>query len=338
MFSTSLGASKDDMFNNGFLVVYKLASCTMMPPEDLPQQRARLVSQRFGILRLLYPDKKLNFTQIAEVLQMDVGNVSKYAWKLQRFDLIQIEEKNREGDRGGRPYQICSLTSDGKQIFGPLVKTESLDVAPSALETSLFIGTLENKRLTEDFREFIASKLSDLATSKADELVEQKDSRELLESVAEGSSLHNEDKVNRQLMSVLTNSIPGLATQKKNKEWFTKKIYEPLCAKVSNEKETPATREWALRNMSRVARLTDDSDLRNSVIEKLLKIYFDDSNDLSTVAKDELSKFGPDHRQTILKHALSCTDKPEKRTKAEALMKELISLSWPTNLNQPSKT
>jgi DNA-binding MarR family transcriptional regulator len=290
----------------------------------LHEERAKLVGQRVRILQLLYPDKKLNFTQIADALHMDVGNVSKYARRLQKAGLIQIEEKDREKDRGGRPYQICSLTNEARPILDPLVKTESRDAAPSALGMGFYIGMLQDKRLSEDFREFTAAKLSDLATVKAGELAERKEFRELFESVAEGSALHNDDKVSRQLMSMLTHSIPGLYAQKKNKEWFTLKIYEPLCEKVSDEKETPSTREWALRNMSRVARLTDDSDLRNSVIEKLLKIYFEDSNDLSTVAKDELSKFGPDHRQAILKRALCSIDKPGKRTKAEALMTGLI--------------
>jgi len=99
-----------------------------------------------------------------------------------------------------------------------------------------------------------------------------------------------------------------------------------MFAKISDTKKEERIRQRAINNISRVTRLIDDSSLRNKTIDKFLEVYFGDANGLSSIVKDELAKFEQKFQKEVIEKVRSRLNKPEKKEKAEALLKELISL------------
>jgi len=287
---------------------------------------AKLVGQRFCILQQLYPDKELCLTKLEEKTGLDLANISRYAKKLKTEELISI----KENDTGGKSYKNCSLTFKGREIAEPFMRVERENGdTPSPDEITLSIRMLREKELTEDFRRFIAAKLSDLAIKHADKLIEQ--AKELFKQTVQNPFPAENSKIGNQLMSLLSNSIPEMLAQKKNKEWFLQNVHQPLFDKISDEKQTLETRQWAIAIISRAARLMNDTNYRGNAFEKLMEIYYGEPAELSKTVKEELLKFEPNCRGEILKkineQALS---KPDRTAKAEALLRELFSLWWHT--------
>lgn len=289
---------------------------------------AKIVYQRFEILQQLYPDKKLSMTELQEEARLDLANISRYAKKLQTLELISIEEK--EKDKGGKPYKYCSLTYNARRILEPYMKMERDNSAtPSPDEISLSLNMLQDSSLSEDFREFIATKLSDLAVRHADWLIERDKARELFKQTVHNPCPTHDLKVGKQLMHLLSHSIPEMLVSKKNREWFLQNIYDPLFEKMADEDQALEIRQWAIGNISRAATLMNDADYRNYAFEKLMKIYYGKSPELSRTVKDEILEFEPGRRGEILKKIREQIAKePGKTGRGEALMKELVSLWW----------
>jgi len=292
------------------------------------QNLAKIVGQRFEILQQLYPDKKLCFTELQEKTKLDLANISRYTKKLQTLDLIRIEEK--EKDTGGKPYKNCSLTYKALEILEPLMRTECEDsIVPSHDEIGLSFEMVQDRSLSEDFREFIAAKLSDLAIRHADRLIERDKARELFKQTVHDPCPTDDVRVGKQLMHLLSHSIPEMLVTEKNRKWFLQNIYNPLFEKMADEKQVLEIRQWVIGNISRAATLINDTSYRYDAFEKLMKIYFGKSPELSKTVKEELLKFGPSCRGEILKKVREqIAQEPEKTSRAEALMEELVSLWW----------
>ncbi len=298
-------------------------------PTEYARDLAKLVDQRFDILQQLYPDKEFCLTVLAEKTGLDLANITRYVKKLETEELISVKEIEKE--KGGKPYKNCSLTYNGREILEPFMRMELKNVgAPSPDEINLSLDMLQEKGLTEDFREFIAAKLSDLAIKHADKLMEQDEAKELFKQTAQ-NPFPAKDGIGKQLMSLFSHSIPGMLAQKKNRDWFLQNIHKPLFDKISDEKQTLETRQWALVIISRAVGLMNDTNYRGTVFAKFIEIYYEQSTDLSNTVKEELLKFEPNCRGEILKkineQGLSNHD---RTAKTEALLKELISLWWHT--------
>jgi DNA-binding MarR family transcriptional regulator len=291
---------------------------------------AKLVGQRFHILQQLYPDKELCLTSLAEKTGLDPGNITRYVKKLETEELISIKENEKE--TGGKPYRNCSLTYSGREILEPFMKMERKNgAAPSSDEIKLSIEMLQEKGLTKDFRKFIAAKLSDLAIKHSDRLMEQDKAKELFKQTAQNPFPDDDNKIGNQLMCLLSNSIPGMLAQKKNREWFLQNIHPPLFTKISDENQILETRQWAIKIISRAVGLMNDVSYRGNVFEKFIEVYYANCSELSNTVKEELLKFEPNCRGEILKKiSEQALSKPDRTAKAEALLKELFSLWWNT--------
>jgi DNA-binding MarR family transcriptional regulator len=297
-------------------------------PTENARALAKLVGQRFDILQQLYPDKELCLTNLAEKTGLNPANISRYVKKLETEELISVKEI--EKDTGGKPYKNCSLTYNGRETLEPYMRMERDDgAAPSPDEIRLSFEMVEDRSLSEDFREFIAAKLSDLAIRHADRLIERDKARELFKQTVHDPCPTDDVRVGKQLMYLLSHSIPEMLVTKKNREWFLQNIYSPLFEKMADEKQALEIRQWAIGNISRAATLMNDTSYRYDAFEKLMKIYYGKSPELSKTVKEELLKFEPSCRGEILKKIREQIAKePEKTARAEALMKELVSLWW----------
>lgn len=258
---------------------------------------------------------------------MDLGNVSRYIKELREKGLIKVEKRERA--QGGKPYKFCVLPDRTRRILAPLLeetRLKAMEKGPPEWQINLFIEMLEDHNVTQDFRVFIASKLSDLAERNAASLVAHKKIRKLFEKIATDPVAPDNDEVGKHLMSCLSKSLPKILDDEKTKAWFFNKVYPSMFAKISDTKKEERIRQRAINNISRVTRLIDDSSLRNKTIDKFLEVYFGDANGLSNIVKDELAKFEQNFQKEVVEKVRSRLNKPEKKEKAEALLKELISL------------
>jgi DNA-binding MarR family transcriptional regulator len=296
---------------------------------------AKLVGQRFCILQQLYPNQELCLTELAKKTGLDLANISRYVRKLESAELVSI--RKTENNAGGTPFSTCSITYKGREIVEPIMRAERENGnTPSPDEINLSIEMLQEKKLTEGFRKFIAAKLSDLAIKHADKLIEQDEVKELFKDTVKKPFPTDYSPIKNQLMSLLTHSIPGMLAQKKNREWFLQNIHQPLFDKISDEEQALETRQWAISIISRVVGLMNDTNYRSRVFEKLIDIYYGKPTELANTVKEELVKFEPNCRGAILKkineQALKKTD---RTAKAEALLKELLSRWWNTGPQEP---
>lgn len=305
----------------------------------MPKDLAKLVSRRFDILHSLYPDKELYISQLAQNLSQNLGNISRYVEELRQRGLIKVQERKKPKG-GGKPRRFCALTISSRKILSPILETTKPKLEEKELQESqvnMLIDVLEDHNLTQDFRGFIAEKLSELAVRNATPLITQERVRDLFEQIVTNPPSTDKDKVGKHLLSCLSISIPQILVDDEVKEWFFSKIYKRLFTLMSHPRKEEKIRRWAMANISKVAMSLDDSNLRNKTIDRFLEIYFKDANGLSNAVKDELAKFKQKSQDEIIRKVRSETDKPEKRTKAEALLKELISL-WLHTSTRPTQS
>jgi DNA-binding MarR family transcriptional regulator len=108
---------------------------------DVNTELAKMVGRHYKILEALYPDKVRRLSELAEVLDVDVGNLSKYIKKLEKGGIIgwTVEEGARR----------ISLTDRGRHIASSFVEPERPEWTPSPEEVRLCIEALKKGTFEE---------------------------------------------------------------------------------------------------------------------------------------------------------------------------------------------
>ena len=231
-----------------------------MTPKDL----AKLVAKRFDILHELYPNKESHLSKLAENLDEDIGNISRYIDELNKNGLIKTQEQKR---KMGRPFKLCKLTTRARIILASLEETMPREKSFPEWQINMLLDMLQDKNVTQDFHEFITGKLSDIALENAVILLSQKQMKSIFEKVVKNPPSPSKDKVGKNLMSCLSNALPQILAERKTREWFFTAIYNPLLKRISDTKEKKRKAgengneefiSWAINIVSRVVRLTPD--------------------------------------------------------------------------------
>lgn len=280
---------------------------------------AKLIARRFEILETLYHKKEMKLSDLTQQLSRDFGNMSRYVKELERADLIEVRRQEKE--KRGRPYTVCVLSNDAKQIMRLYIKQPKKEI-PTWMPRK-FLTILSSEDKSEKLKEFAAGKLTDIAVQNALLIFSIKEYRELFKKLVIDPS-PEKDKVAQYLRSCLSISIPQIikSNDREIEQWFDE-IYVELLA-ITEEKKSPL-RSWAATLISKVARLTKDPQRLSDAIQKLFELYFKNGKDLMDTVKYELTKF-QESQDKVIEKILAEMEKPKRRTKAETLFEELISL------------
>ena len=245
----------------------------------------------YGILLTLYPSKEFHINQIADILNIDRRNMSKYLKELEKNGLVAKREEIRP--EGGNPYKKYTLTDAGHRIVFTIkdIIAEKEEQKPEEWQINKIVQILKDKTLNSDLRIHAAHRFFSLCQEDPVLMTENINVKKLFEEIAENPSKYIEE-VSERLRASISNSFSKLLNHKNRNKWILSILYPSLKQHLENQKIEENYRVWALRRIGDVSRLVRNENIKKEAIDIIFKPYFSNDVDLESKlyeqAKQEL--------------------------------------------------
>ena len=299
-------------------------------PEIDDKELVKIIYRRYEILKELFPDREYTLTELANRVGIDSGNLSRYITSLERNKLVRSEEKERER---GRPFRYVKLTDGVKKIIASFIEaTQQKPEKKTEMEQwkiDMYINMMKDSELSDELRYSVANRFFGLfgPSENFASLVRLKRVQELFEETIANPPIDN--KVGERLRATVRSSMARLVHDEKTRRWVLEKLYPHLIKHVEDS-EDQTIWKWALSMIGDIARLADDPKIRNSMIDKIFAIYFNEDIALDIkreeIARNELAWLASDSKKLLFERIVTKAKSanPIVRERAEALLKELI--------------
>ena len=288
----------------------------------------KLAAKSYEILKELYPDKQMSYTDLAKKLRDSTGNVSRTINSMKKDSLIMICEEKEE-TKGGRPKKNCSLTKKGQQIVEIFKETVKPGLTEDQITT--LVELMEDKMLSSTTREVAAGTLSDHASSIHQSLLENQKIKDIIEKTI-SNSLIKKENIEKSTRSLLSAMLPYIMQNQKATEWFYKNLHDAFLKIAQDPRAPKSLREYAIITLSRTTGLSNNPDAISKTIDTLLDLYFN-NQDISDTVKTELPN-EPKLQLQIIDKLRQQAKNETKKTAAEALLQTLIKNWWNNDLSR----
>jgi len=235
----------------------------------------------FDILSALYPNNEFHINQLADILNIDRRNMSKYLKELEKNGLVTKREEIRP--EGGNPYKKHTLTDAGHRIIFTIMNivVEKEKQKPEEWQINKIIQILKDKTLTTELRVNAAHKFFSLCQEDALFMTENLNVIKLFEEISKNPSEYIEE-VSERIRASISSSFSKLINYKNRDNWVLNVLYPLLKRHLENQIIDEKYRVWALRLIGDIGRLTKNQNVKTETIDIIFKTYFSNDVDLNS--------------------------------------------------------